>query len=106
MWKDKENYSKLLTLNYLELKKPKKVDLLKLAYCMFFYYSSTYNKNHYQTIIERNFKLNAENFQKKFPLKGRSLISNSQRRKLKEASRNIEGKIINEISETIFNVKE
>ena len=106
MWNNKENYSKLLTLNYLELKKPKKVDLLKLAYCMFFYYSSTYNKNHYQTIIERNFKLNSKSFGEKFLQKGRSLITNSQRGKLKEASRGIEVKIINEISETIFNVKE
>ena len=73
---------------------------------MFFHYSSTYNKNHYQTIIERNFKLGFGGFQKEFPQSGRALIRNSQVKKLKKASIDIDGKIINEISETIFNVKE
>ena len=106
MWKDKDNYSKLLNLNHSKLARPNKADLLKLAYCMFFYYSSTYNKDHYEIIIRRNFKLTSVEFQKKFPQKERAPIASSQLSKLKEASKLIERKITDEISKTIFDVKE
>ena len=49
-----------------ELKRPSKSDLLKLAYCMFFYYSSTYHKDFYDNIIRKNLKLTTEEYEKNF----------------------------------------
>ena len=106
MWKDKKNYLKLLNLNHSKLNRPHKADLLKLAYCMFFYYSSTYHKDFYETIIRKNFKLTTQEYEKRFITNARKLIPKSKLNQLKEASKLIERKIIDEISKTIFVVKE
>ena len=105
MWKDKKNYLNLLNSSYLKLKRPSKIDLLKLAYCMFFYHTSTYHKDFYDTIIRRNLKLSVKEYYKKFASPGRTLISKSRLKLLNDETKLSEKKIINEISKTIFEVK-
>jgi hypothetical protein len=106
MWEDEKSYLELLNTNPLELERPRKSDLLKLAYCMFFYYSSTYHKDFYDNIIRKNLKLTTEEYEKKFATKGRGSISKSKLRLFENKTKLIEEKIINEISDTIFDVKE
>ena len=106
MWQNKINYSKLLNLNVSKLKRPNKIDLLKLSHAMFFYYTSFYHKNYYTNIIRNNLKLKEGKFQKQFLFKkGRKPIPKSILNRLRESTRLVEDKIIDEISKTIFEVK-
>ena len=105
MWQNKIGYLKLLNSNVSSLKRPSKNDLLELSYAMFFYYTSTYHKNFYDTIIRDNLKLTQHEYEKKFLTDGRKSIPKSQLNKLKKSAKKIEVKIIDQISKTIFEVK-
>ena len=77
--------------------------MLKLSHAMFFYHTSTYHKNFYVNIIRDNLKLKTEEYEKRFLI--RKSISKSQLNRLRESTRLVEEKIIDEISKTIFEVK-
>jgi hypothetical protein len=106
MWKDKEQYSKLLNTDYKKLKKPKKTDLLKIIYILFFINNSSYNTNHwYHNIIKKYFKLSKKRFDYLFNYKARSQISNLKLSNINKLINKNNNELIDKISQNIFNLK-
>jgi hypothetical protein len=106
MWKDKRQYSKLLNTDYKKLKKPKKIDLLKIIYTLFFINNSSYNTNHwYLNIIEKYFKLSKKKFDYLFNYKARSQISNFRLSNINKLTNKDNNELIDKISQNIFNLK-
>ena len=104
-WSNKSEYIKLLNCNYSKLKKPNSDDLLKLIYSIFFVHSSDYHVNHFINIIRRNLRLTKKKYEKKFANKGAAKITNYHNNELKKYTKLIADKIINQISDTIHQVR-
>lgn len=105
MWEGRTDYTNLLNLDNSKLKRPDKNDLLKLVYALFYFYNSEYHINFFNNIIRRNLKLTKDDFKKKILSTGRTKISNSKIIKINKYTKLKENKIINEISNTIYQVK-
>lgn len=101
MWKNKNEYSKLLNYDYYKLKKPNKNDLIRLIYSLFFIYHSEYHVNFFNNIIRKNLKLTKDNYDKEFHTKARKKISNKQKIKLEKIPQFKQELIINQICNTI-----
>ena len=106
MWKNKKQYYKLLNTDYKKLKKPKKIDLLKIIYTLFFINNSSYNTNHwYHNIIKKYFKLSEKKFNYLFNYRARSQISNFRINNINKFINKDNNELINKISQNIFILK-
>ncbi len=107
MWKNKEQYSKLLNTDYKKLRKPKKIDLLKIIYILFYIYNSNYNSSSwYHNIIIKYLKLTKNSFNYFFNIKARSKYSVSKLKVIKKIinKSNVDG-LIKKISKNIYEIK-
>ena len=105
MWKNKEDYLKLLKRNYFKLKKPNKNDLYKLIYSLFYIYHSCYHvSNYYENIIKKNFRLTKNAYENIFLGKARSKNYNKAKSFKKLLRKNYKP-LIEELSNKIWQVK-
>jgi hypothetical protein len=106
MWKNREDYLKLLNKDGSELIRPKKDDLLTIIYTLFYTHYSNYNTNSwYLNIIKKNLKLSKRNFNKLFIAKARSKISNSKLIKINKFIYSKKDIITDKMSKKIYEVK-
>jgi len=106
MWNNKINYLKLLNLEFSQLKSPLRSDLLELCYMLSFHYTSTYHKNFFNNIIRKNLKLSLIEYQKQFATRSRAKISQSKLKEMTNATKPVEERIVDQISKTMFEVRQ
>ena len=105
VWDNKKKYSMLLKRKYQNLHSPNRDHLLELIYALFYFYHSEYHKNFYVNIIKRKLGLSKKMYEKKFFHKARTKVSNAKKIKFNKYVKLKENIIINEIADTIWQVK-
>lgn len=103
MWDKPSDYSKLLN-EEIHLKRPNKIDLLKLIHSLFYFYNSEYHPNFYENIIRKNLNLSKKKYQKIIQTVNRGKISNSKIIILNKYIGLKKEKTIEDISKTIHRV--
>ena len=105
VWDNRKKYSELLRCKHQHLVRPNRNHLLELIYSLFYFYHSEYHSNCFVNIIKKNLGLTKKMYEERFHHKARNKISSAQIIKFNKYIKLKEKNIINEISNTIWHVK-
>ena len=104
-WKNVFEYNKLLSMNFEDLHYSNKNDLFKLIYTLFNIYASPYNSNFYFKMISKSVSLNSKQFNRLFPMGGRSKLPKSRKKRLDSLFKNKFESIAEKLADKIWMVK-
>ena len=102
-WRSKQEYNKLLSRSFNNLSSPKMTDILYIIHKIFLDERSYSGSKFWNNIIMRKFKVNPKTWHKRFEIKSNDKpnLIKEKIKNLKKFSKNLDDKLISEISDGI-----